>query len=50
VSGIRGDVSGIRGDVSGIRGDVSGIRGDLDDCEITDEDRTKGINIEELLK
>lgn len=46
---ISGDVSRIRGDVSGITGDVSGITGDLDDCEITEEDREKGINIKDLV-
>ena len=50
VSDIRGDVSGIRGNVSGIRGNVSGIRGDIDNCEITEEDRKKGIDISELIK
>ncbi len=49
VSGIYGDVSGIRGDVSGIYGDVSGIRGNVDDCEITEEDRKRGIDISELI-
>jgi len=54
LSGIEGDLTGIRGNLSGIRGNLSGIRGDLtdtwgnvDDCEITDEDRKRGISIEE---
>lgn len=47
---ITGMHSGIRGDLSGIRGDLTGIRGDLDTCEITDEEREKGINITELIK
>jgi len=46
---ICGDVSGISGDVSAIRGDVSGIRGDLDACELTVEDRTRGIDIHQLV-
>ena len=49
VSNIRGDVSNIRGDVSNIRGDVSDIRGDLDECEITNEDRARGIDINSLV-
>ena len=44
VSGLRGDVSGLRGYVSGLRGDVSGLRGDIDDCELSQEDRAKGID------
>lgn len=49
-SGIRGDISGIRGDVSKIEGNVSGITGNLDDCQITEEDRKRGVNIKELIK
>ena len=33
----------------GIQGDLSGIRGNLDDCEITEGDRLRGINIVELI-
>ena len=40
----------IRGDESGISGDVSRISGDIDDCEISDEERKRGIKIEELIK
>jgi prophage DNA circulation protein len=50
VSDIRGDVSGISGNVSNISGNVSGISGNLDDCEITEEDRKKGIDIKDLIK
>ena len=50
VSGITGDVSNIRGDMSGITGNVSYIRGDVDDCEITDEERKKEIDISDLIK
>ena len=49
LSGVRGDLSGVRGDLSGVRGYLSGVRGDLDICEITDEDRVKGINISDLI-
>ena len=49
VSGIRGNVSGIRGNVSGIYGDVSGIRGDVSSCDITEEDRRLGIDIQSLI-
>ena len=50
VLGIYGDVLGIYGNVSGIYGDVSGISGNLDDCEITEEERKEGININDLIK
>jgi len=50
VSGISGDVSGISGDVSGISGNVSGIIGNVDLCEITDEERKNGVDINDLIK
>ena len=46
---VSGDVSGITGDVSGIRGCVSGITGDVDLSELTDEERSDGINIDNLI-
>jgi len=49
-SGITGDLTGITGDLTGITGDLTGITGNLDTCEITDEERKKGINITELIK
>ena len=45
VTGIRGDVTGISGDVSGIRGCVTGLRGNVDLCELTYDDREKGVDI-----
>ena len=39
----------LTGDVDGLRGDVTGLRGDVDSCEITKEEREKGINIEDLI-
>ena len=54
-SRIRGDVTGICGNATGIYGNatdiygyVTGIRGDLDECELTAEDRAKGVDIESL--
>ena len=40
----------IRGNVSNISGDVSDISGNIDDCNITNEERKKGININDLVK
>ena len=48
-SGLSGNCSGLSGDCSGLRGDCTGLRGDLDECDITDEDRKKGIDIAELV-
>ncbi len=44
-----GNCSGLRGDVSGLRGGVSELRGDLDECEILEEDRQRGVNIHDLI-
>ena len=48
-TGLSGDCSGLYGDCSGLRGDCSGLRGDLYECDITDEDRKKGIDIAVLV-
>jgi len=49
VSGLSGHVSGLRGDVSGITGNVSGLSGHVDECEITPDERSKGVNIANLV-
>lgn len=46
---IMGDVSGLSGDVSCLRGNVTGLRGDVDDCEISDEERKNGVNVDDLV-
>ena len=48
--GIRGDLSGIRGNLTHVRGNLSGVWGDLNECEITDTDRRKGIDVKDLIK
>ena len=48
-SGLWGNVSGLRGDVSDLRGNVSGLRGDFDDCDITDDERLAGMNVDDLV-
>ena len=39
----------ISGAPSGLIGDVSGLSGDIDSCEISDEDRLRGIDISEIV-
>ena len=46
---IRGNLSRISGNLTGIRGNLTRISGNLDDCELTDEDRKRGVDISELL-
>ncbi len=55
VSGLRGDVSwlsgdvrGLSGDVSGLRGNVSGLRGDLGESELTDRERSLGVDLAQV--
>ena len=61
-TGLRGDLSGLRGDLSGLWGDCSGLRGNctglignctgisgnIDECEISDQERECGVNINDL--
>ena len=47
---VDGSPDFITGDLTGITGNLSGITGDLNDCGITDEDRKKGILVEDLIK
>ena len=47
---ISGNLSGISGDLTDIRGDLTGVSGDISDCEITEEERKKGIDIKDLIK
>ena len=44
-----GNCSGLYGDCTGLYGNCSGLYGDLYECDITDEDRKKGIDIAELV-
>ena len=46
---LKGLHSGLWGDYSGLWGDCSGLEGDLDECEIIDEERKKGVNIQDLI-
>lgn len=50
LSELRGDCSGLRGDCTGLTGDLSGLTGDLGACEITDEDRKRGIDVRTLVE
>ena len=50
LSGVWGDLTEVSGNLTGVRGYLSGVSGDLDDCEITDEDRKKGISIDDLIE
>ena len=43
------DADGKPTDVGNLSGNVSNLRGDVDDCEITQEERREGININNLV-
>jgi hypothetical protein len=62
-SGLRGDCSGLsgdctylsgncsnlKGDCTGLRGICTGLLGDFDLCEITEDERKKGVHIHDLI-
>lgn len=48
-SGLYGDCSGLFGNCTGLSGDCTGLVGDLDECEISYEERERGINIKDLI-
>jgi hypothetical protein len=48
--GITGNLSGITGNLTGIRGNLTDITGNIDNCEITPEEREKGIHIDQLIQ
>lgn len=55
--GVRGDLTGVWGDLTFVRGDLTcvwgeltGVRGSLGECELTDADRARGVDIEDLVE
>jgi hypothetical protein len=40
----------VEGPPSDVSGDLTGVSGNLDDCEITDTDRARGIDIADLIE
>lgn len=49
LSGVRGNLTGVRGDLSGVWGNLSGVCGDIDDCDLSPEERARGVHIDELI-
>jgi hypothetical protein len=47
--GVRGDLTDVVGDLTGVRGDLSGVWGDIADCGLTDDDRRRGVSVEDLI-
>jgi hypothetical protein len=51
LSGVYGYLSsGISGDLTGISGNLTNVYGNLDDAEISDAERKKGVSIDDLIK
>ena len=48
-NGNLSNVSNLRGDVSNLRGYVSYLTGNVDDAEISEEDRKKGVDVSDLI-
>jgi len=47
---VDGAPESVSGDLLGITGDLTGVSGNLNNCEITNKERAKGIDIEDLIK
>ena len=48
-AGVSGNLSDVRGNLSGVKGNLTGVSGNLDDCELADEEREAGVQIEDLI-
>lgn len=48
-TGLIGDCTGLEGNCTGLEGNCTGLWGNLDDCEITDDERDNGIDIQDLV-
>ena len=48
LTGVSGDLTNVRGKLTSVSGNLTNVLGDLDDCEITQSDRDRGIDIREL--
>src|ERR1035437_1312048 len=49
-SGLYGNISsGLSGNIGGLYGDISGLSGNISDCDLSDEDRTNGVCINDLI-
>jgi hypothetical protein len=46
---LKGYCTRLTGDCSWLYGDCTWLKGNLDECEITEKDREKGIDISELV-
>lgn len=46
---IEGPPPSVKGDLTGVRGDLTGVRGDIDECNLTSDDRERGIDVSELI-
>lgn len=49
VTYLRGNVTHLSGNVTGLSGDVTYLSGSVDDCEITEKNRTDGVNVLDIV-
>jgi len=49
ISGVR-NISGVWGCISGLWGDCTTIYGNIDECKLTEEERAKTVDIQELIE
>ena len=48
-SELSGDCSRLWGDCSGLRGDCSGLSGNCSECNLTEQEKLDGVNIQSLV-
>jgi hypothetical protein len=49
LTGVVGNLTDVVGNLSGVWGDLTDVVGDLSDCGLTDNDRRRGVNVEDLI-
>jgi hypothetical protein len=49
LTGVSGYLIGVSGNLTGVSGDLTGVSGNIDACGLTDEDRRRGVDIEDLI-
>ena len=50
LTNVWGNLTYISGYLTGVKGNLTYVSGNLDKCGLTEEDREKGVNIEDLIE
>jgi len=46
---VRGDLTHVCGDLTGVRGGFTGLVGNVDSCGLSENDRERGVQVEDLI-